>query len=77
MSQEKGESGSCLTVQIVAPITDENPSGYILINESDFDPSKHDRYEPAADGEGRKGEGDAGHKKSGKHKPAADGEGRK
>lgn len=32
------------TVAIKAAITDDNTTGYIVINESDFDPSQHEKF---------------------------------
>jgi hypothetical protein len=32
------------TVQIVSPISDDNPLGFIVINESDFDADKHELF---------------------------------
>lgn len=29
------------TVRIVSPVSDENPFGYIVINQSDYDHTKH------------------------------------
>lgn len=64
MSQHKGEHGTCSTIQVVAPISVENPAGYILINASDFDATVHELYEPkkAKDGDGDKSDGEGGKK---------------
>lgn len=39
--QEKGQPGTCDTVRIKA----DNPDGYVVINEDDFDEAKHERFE--------------------------------
>lgn len=47
------------TVRIVAEVTDENPTGYVVINKADFDPKVHKLYKgpdwtpPSVDGEGQ------------------------
>lgn len=42
--QEKGAHGTLPTVKIVAEKTEDNPNGYIVINESDFDPDEHELH---------------------------------
>jgi hypothetical protein len=32
------------TVAVKAAITEDNPTGYVVINESDFDPSQHEKF---------------------------------
>lgn len=39
--QEKGQPGTCETMKIKA----DNEQGYVVINEDDFDASKHERFE--------------------------------
>jgi hypothetical protein len=34
----------CATVRIKAPVTDENPAGFVVINESEFDKGKHELF---------------------------------
>lgn len=47
------------TVRIVAEVTDENPTGYVVINKADFDGKVHKLYKgpdwtpPPVDGEGQ------------------------
>jgi hypothetical protein len=33
------------TVRIVSPVTDENPLGFVIINESDFDADQHELFD--------------------------------
>jgi hypothetical protein len=40
--------GTCNTVKIKAEVTDENPDGVVIINESDFDPAVHELHETKA-----------------------------
>lgn len=43
--------GTCPVVSIVAPVTDDNPLGYVVINESDFDPEIHKKSDQSPDPE--------------------------
>lgn len=36
---------NCPTVRIKSPVNDENPAGYVVINESDFDAAKHELFD--------------------------------
>lgn len=36
------------TVRIVSPVSDENPHGFIVINQSDFDHTRHEAWVEAA-----------------------------
>jgi hypothetical protein len=36
---------NCPTVQIKSPVSDDNPTGFVVINESDFDPAVHERFD--------------------------------
>jgi hypothetical protein len=33
------------TVRIVSPVTDENPLGFVIINEADFDADQHELFD--------------------------------
>jgi hypothetical protein len=40
------------TVQVKCPVTEDNPTGYYVINKEDFDEGKHELYvEPKAEAE--------------------------
>lgn len=36
--------GTCPVVKVVSPISKDNDQGFILINESDFDPKVHKKF---------------------------------
>jgi hypothetical protein len=46
-NQIKGTSMECKTVKVVSPVSDENPTGYIVINESDLTEA-HELFEESA-----------------------------
>jgi hypothetical protein len=33
------------TVRIISPVSEENPLGFVVINESDFDPDQHELFD--------------------------------
>ena len=35
------------TIRIISPVTNDNPLGYVVINESDFDADQHEPFDPA------------------------------
>jgi len=36
---------TCATVKVKAPVTEDNPTGFIVINESDFTPGDHELFD--------------------------------
>ncbi len=70
-NHQKGNNMQCPTVKIKA----DNDDGFSILNESDFDESKHELYvEPKAKTKGKaeQGEGDAGGKAEPKGKSKAE-----
>jgi len=70
MSSDKGIDGTCPTVRVVSPITDDNSTGYIVINQSDFNPALHELV-------GEEKKDDAGKGEKGKKKDKADDAGKR
>jgi hypothetical protein len=38
-------SDTCETMKVKSPVSDDNPAGCVLINKSDFDPTKHELFD--------------------------------